>query len=99
MAYKISTPKYTYAISTTKDDKEFLAFHWDGSADPHIHVGFAAKEIGAPMDKKLHIPSGRVAVEQVVRFLITELGAPERDRNALSILAERLKVFWKHKTW
>ena len=99
IAYEISTTKYTYAISRTKDDKEFLAFHWDGKEDPHLHVGFAAKEMGALMDKKLHIPSGRVAVEQVVRFLINQVGAPERTKNALVAVAERLKIFWKHKSW
>ena len=98
-SYSVSTTKYTYAISTTKDDKEFLSFHWDGKTDPHIHIGFAAKELGALIDKKYHIPSGRVAIEQVVRFLITELGVPERKRNALTFLSESFKAFRKRASW
>ena len=63
--FKVQTMAYSYAIEDASDDseREILAYHWhpDGPGDairtPHLHVAGA--------HERLHLPTGRVSVEQV----------------------------------
>jgi hypothetical protein len=74
-------------------DRELFAYHWhpDGASDvltPHLHVSVAPSiilpaRIGATMDDrlamgKLHFPTHRIALPELVRFLITELDVGPR---------------------
>jgi len=54
-----------------------MSWHWHplttpGRSDPHTHV--RSDNVGLPGLRELHIPSGRVAFEEVAYFLIADLG-------------------------
>lgn len=68
-----------------RDDREVLAFHWHPTGlsnvtDPHLHLSSRLGQIEmgrnqAPLDlAEMHIPTGFVTLEDVVRLLITEFG-------------------------
>jgi hypothetical protein len=73
------------------DQREIIAFHWHPTGlsnvtDPHLHLSSRLNpiEMGRnqePLDlADMHIPTGFVTLEDVVRLLISEFGiAPRRD--------------------
>lgn len=74
--WRAQTVAYSYVVN--RGDKELLAYQWNplgsgGVARPHLHVGAAADEL---IDNfhRLHLPTGRIALEEVLRLLIEELG-------------------------
>ena len=79
--YKIQTVQYFYDVLTS-DGQEILSFHWTPEDSPpnrtfpHLHIGSVMLDADAhPLSKrfsKAHIPTGRVSVEAVVRFIIEE---------------------------
>jgi hypothetical protein len=74
-----------------EDRHEIVAFHWhpvglSNVTDPHLHLSSRLNpiELGrnrAPLSlADMHIPTGFVTLEDVVRILITEFGiTPRRD--------------------
>jgi hypothetical protein len=75
--FKCSTAAYHYALEDP-EERELLAFHWhpQGRSSvtwPHIHIGEAA-ELGWDGLQGAHVPSGRISIEEVLRFAIAELG-------------------------
>jgi len=64
--------------------QELLAFHWHpvGASPirtPHLHVG-AEVRVGDRWLRKVHIPTGPIAVQDVLALAIEELGVePLRD--------------------
>lgn len=102
--WKVKTLGYEYAIELTKEKKEVIAFHWNSSVDnglrAHIHVGLTGK--GQSLSNKHHIPSGRVSVENVVKFLIEELRVPPAKayRGTWNDLIEKaLQKFNAFRSW
>lgn len=75
-AWTVQTSGYWYQLRQS-NGPEILAFHWHPNVgrgqipSPHLHLGLptASIDIGG----KRHIPTGRVAIEAVVRFLIQEV--------------------------
>ena len=73
------------------NQREIIAFHWHPTglsnvSDPHLHLSSRLNpiEMGRnqePLDlADMHIPTGFVTLEDVVRLLITEFGVtPHRD--------------------
>jgi hypothetical protein len=49
--------------------------------------------------EKLHIPSGRVAFEDVIRFLIEEVAVIPKLDDWQAVLADALEAFVEHRTW
>lgn len=101
-AWKVKTLAYEYAIELTSPTREIIAFHWDSASDigPHIHIGLTGK--AQHITNKHHIPSGRILLEDVVRFLIDELGVPPNKTQVSTyrtILAEMKALVLRFKTW
>jgi hypothetical protein len=81
--YRINTRYYKYAIEDASG-LEIFGYHWhpEGSSPipfPHLHIGPGAN-VGIPeLSGKAHFPTGRVAFEDVVEFLIIHFGVkPDR---------------------
>jgi hypothetical protein len=79
--WKAITSKYEYAIEEHASRQEIFAFHWGRNLlapvpYPHLHIGFGTKSASPPVGPKVHVPTGRVAVEDIVFFLISELDVP-----------------------
>jgi hypothetical protein len=100
--FKVRTREYIYAVNLS--GKEVIAAHWHPASsspyiDPHWHIGAAALTQNGVYLERAHIPSPRVSFEQMIRFMIEQMGvAPHRDD-----WSERLKrseaVFESDKSW
>jgi hypothetical protein len=80
-----------------------LSFHWNrGQSEPvpypHLHCAFSGEDEWAPIDRKTHVPCGRVALEDIVFFAIRELHVrPLRD-DWSDVLAKHRRAFIEYKT-
>src|ERR1700733_5403343 len=90
--YLVSTKSYLYSILDA-DKKNLIGFHYHPELDedpvmhPHIHVYADADKRFADFNlHKRHIPSGRVALEDVIEWLILELGVQTKQPNWQKIL-------------
>jgi hypothetical protein len=101
--WKVRTLSYEYNIERRKDKQEVICFHWEGTESqnplPHIHIGFAAQDKSLPFSPKTHIPSGRVPIEDLVHFLIHEMGVHPRKTDHRSIIKKFRDLWQKFKSW
>jgi hypothetical protein len=101
--FRVTTLYYSYAVET-QDGQEIVGYHWhpDGVspiAFPHLHLGAASRIGMKELSNKAHFPTGRVAFEDVVQFLIATFGV-EPDRTRLREVAGKTRSrFARHKTW
>lgn len=101
--YKIKTLAYVYRVDLQAADSEVLSWHWHplttaNRPNPHIHITADDPGLGVALDK-LHVPTGRVSFEEVVRFLIRDLQVqPLRDDHE-DILEEAEGRFREFRTW
>jgi hypothetical protein len=105
---KASTVRYQYLI-TTDGHREVFGYHWTPDAPapqkthPHMHIGSLVTAESAFLPKTfsgLHIPTGRVSLESVIRFLIEELAVEtiiDRD-TALDRLRQSEAAFHRYRT-
>lgn len=100
--YKISTIAYSYTASDASG-AGVLDFHWHPDAQshvkqPHLHIGTTQLSDAAVLSNKNHIATGRVALESVIRQLITDHGVEPRcdDWNERLLLSE--SVFRLYRT-
>lgn len=80
-------------------------FRWDWHplttprrTQPHLHVRAEQPILSTPIER-WHIPTGRVAFEEVVRFLILELVTEYNRDDWVEILAESEERFKAFRTW
>lgn len=97
--WKASIAGYIYALDV-QDEGELIAYHWHPEArgaptTPHLHIGKAAG-LGYPNLEGSHLPSGRVAVEELLRLAISELGIDARRDDWADVLDETQLA---HETW
>jgi hypothetical protein len=81
---------------------ELIAFHWHpGRANqpdfPHLHVTGRAGSVA--IDRKQHVPTGRVSLESVVRFAIVELGVRPLRPDWERVLDAGQAEFDARRTW
>jgi hypothetical protein len=92
--WKVATRAYRYRIDRP-GGQELLLWHWHpGSAyhRPHLH-GQADGLAG------LHLPTGRVSVEAIIRLLVEELGARPRRADWRAVLDDTEEAFRGWRTW
>lgn len=99
---KVHTRQYAYTLSESEDlSAELFSWQWHPPAwpEPHMHIGRGHPDHG-PLSK-LHVPTGRVAFEQVLRFAITEydVETAKPREEALADLDEVLRRFHAFKSW
>jgi len=100
--YTVRTESYVYEVLDLVTKKDVFCFHWEPHSKvkyPHLHLGFATKGHGLPLDNKAHILSGRVALEDLVTFLISDMGVKPLKDNWAGILAAERQKFMSTKTW
>ncbi len=104
--FKVQTISYFYAVSTQAGE-EVLAYHWtpetqEGRTYGHVHVGRRCIAETSPLPpnrfKRLHLPTGRVSLESVLRFLIEDIEVPPQKENWHDVLAETEQAFNEFKT-
>ncbi len=91
----LTTLQYRYRWQAEEDDGTWLV-RWDYRRDhpPHIHVNSAPGHwSGDAHFHKLHMPTRRVAIEDVVRFLIVEGVVSPRSHNWEETLESAATIF------
>jgi hypothetical protein len=77
---------YTFVLRNT--GRELLAFHWHpyviAKAFPHVHLE-SGLELRSDL-AGLHVPTGPLALEDIIRFAIEELGIRPRVRHWAAVL-------------
>lgn len=99
--FRVTTTGYDYQL--LRDDRELWDFHWNTGEKskvktPHLHLGDVVLSTAAPVTSKAHLPTGRVTLEQAVRWAV-EFGAQPKfsdweDRLALAEAPHLLFRSW-----
>lgn len=98
--FKVSTQAYVYSLTPDAEQRgKLLNWHWHPQTRPapHLHVHADAESL--PLLGRLHLPSSRVSFEAVVRFLLTDLGAPPAREDAAAVLDDTEGRFVRYRTW
>lgn len=75
--WQVRTTGYQYTL-LTPEDREIIAYHWHPEsrgqfASPHLHLGPGALVARRDL-AEAHLPTGRVAFEDLLRLGIEEFG-------------------------
>jgi hypothetical protein len=100
--WRVRTAEYNYNLRDI-EGKVVIAYHWHPAPkfkvrDPHLHLEQGAK-VGRAEIHRAHIPTGRVAVEDVIRFVITEFGVEPLRADWDRVLADARATFREQRTW
>lgn len=99
--WRITIRQYMYSIEEPDSEREIVAFHWhpqiEGKPFPHLHL-HAASGI-RPELAALHIPTERVALEDVLRLLLEDLEVQPRRQNWHQVLTATRAAFVAARRW
>jgi hypothetical protein len=98
--WKVTTLGYVYrvALGPSQDDS-IVAWHWHPSTKAECHVhSFSSHGLLPGGLGELHLPTGRVSIEQILRFLILDLGVRARVGWEQAI-GESEARFNEYKSW
>jgi hypothetical protein len=92
--WRVSTAGWIYELADSRDQL-IAAFHWhpEGSGRatrPHVHVHGHHDTVDL---HKLHLPTGRVPIESVVRFAIEDLNVVPRRSDWERVLDRHEEAF------
>jgi hypothetical protein len=97
--WKVSTREYIYEIADERDEL-VAAYHWHPQSGritwPHVHVYGARDSLTL---HKLHLPTGCIPVESIVRFLVEDLGVQPLRPNWDEIIIRREVASRQWRTW
>lgn len=99
--WKVTIDGYEYSLD---DDQghEAIAYHWHpgrGWANfPHVHLG-AGAQVGRRELIGLHLPTERIAFEDVVWLAIHELGVRPLRLDWEGVLSASRTLFQRYRTW
>jgi hypothetical protein len=97
--WKTKTEGYIYALYR-ETGEEAIAFHWhpwrlSSLTHVHVHTDQGGSTVVGRHLNKLHLLTGRISVEQVLRFAIVEFGVRARA-DYDHVLTRNLR---RHVTW
>jgi hypothetical protein len=106
---KASTLAYIYSIQLDEQpvdqaDPEVIAWHWHPRTTPdrptpHVHVRVDHDQLQGTLSK-MHLPTGRVSFEEVIRFLIDDLDViPARPGDWEALVRDSEDRFRAFRTW
>ncbi len=102
--WKVSIVAYYYTIETSGPTRqEVLGYHWhpQGRSDityPHMHLYQGAGTLQHNLPKA-HLPTGRIAVEDILRLAITHFGVVPLREDWETILEITQNAFQEWRTW
>jgi hypothetical protein len=95
--YRVSSRRYRYHFLDS-GGKPFLMYHWHPGGRavsyPHLHTD-APPHVG----ERMHVPSGRVSIESIVRFAIRDLGARPAPLDWTDVIGRSEDAFARSKSW
>lgn len=100
--WRAHTTSYSYNFQLD-NGREVVVHHFDPRQrskvkTPHLHV----RGLTTPLPlSKAHFPTGRVSIEEVIRFAVTELGVHPRYGDGVwqALLAETEQEFFVARRW
>jgi hypothetical protein len=101
--FRLETHKYWYRLQEQSGVREKAAIRWEyDKATPkdrysrnHIQISAAAPIEGGSLDlNKLHLPTGYTTIEEVVRFLVYDLGVKPLSDDWVEVLAASERAFY-----
>lgn len=98
--WRVRTEGYYYRIDD-EDGSEIMSYHWHPQkppAFPHMHLK-KGSEVGREELKRCHIPTGRMAIESIVEFLITEFHVMPRYPDWRDVLEKNRSEFEQYRSW
>lgn len=101
--WKTTVTQYAYSLLVPDDGAEMLGWHWHPDRSrtprPHLHLGEDVLAARGRLTPKAHVPTGRISLEEVLRFTIEDLGVlPLRD-DWDEVLRESQQRFERWRTW
>jgi hypothetical protein len=103
--FRVTTNGYSYAVSVTIDGRlrNVLSWQWHQHGVspvtyPHLHVK-AHHDVWGKSFPKLHIPTSRVLIEDVIQFLIDDCGVLARRRDWREILDANRALHRERRSW
>lgn len=93
----MATQRYDYELF--EKSEQIFGWHWHPTSKrsqitwPHFHMPQASRY------KSAHIPTGRLALEDLLLFLIDEMDALPQLENARSIIEETRVQHRDHRHW
>lgn len=107
--WKVSTRAYSYLI-LDEVEREILAYQWQPEGpspyrDPHLHIGPGAVQgYGElcklrPIFDRAHLPTERIALEDVVLFLIDDFGVDPKRDDYRKAIGENRDAFREYRSW
>ncbi|MDQ3702734.1 MAG: hypothetical protein M3442_17690 [Chloroflexota bacterium] len=100
-AWRVSTAGYVYQLlEIVRPPRVIIGYHWHpvNTLDkpfPHVHLYSAA----APLSGRMHLPCGRIALEDVLRFAVYELEIEPLRPDWHEILNRTQAAFEATRTW
>jgi hypothetical protein len=102
--WHVRTESYIYTIYDA-ERREAIGYHYhpkgrgpDAIPVPHLHVHQSGIICGAYLPK-VHLRTGRVALEDVVELLVTDFGVEPREDDWSKTLAAARATFATDRTW
>jgi hypothetical protein len=102
--WKVKTIGYAYTlVDAANPARVILAYHWHphGRNDityPHLHI-YQCAEIRRPDGREAHFPTGRIALEEVLRLMINEFGVTPLRPDWEAVLDRTQAAFNDWRTW
>jgi hypothetical protein len=100
--WKVRIDAYAYQLLDGKE-VEIVSYHWHPSGRsavtwPHLHLGQAS--IGRPaILLGAHLPTGRIALEEVIRLAVLDLGVQPRRPDWSDVIRETQETFERWGSW
>ena len=103
--WRVTIAQYHYALRRGGPEGKpprMLTYQWHPRPDarfnyPHVHLGPASGAHGHL--RNTHIPTGRVALEDVIRYAISQLGARALREDWMDVLAHTQGRFESYQSW
>lgn len=101
--WKTTVAQYEYSL-LSENRQEVLGFHWhpEGRSPvvwPHVHIGSVALANGGALTRHAHVPTSRIAVEDVLRMAIMDLGVQPLLDDWEPVFRETQDLFERWRTW
>jgi hypothetical protein len=101
--WKVSTVAYYYTLRLASTSQEVLGYHWHPQGRsavtyPHLHLHEGTGAVKHNL-LKAHLPTGRIAVEDILRLAITHFEVIPLREDWETLLETTQDAFQQWRTW
>lgn len=101
--FRITTSRYIYVLWSARPNERIIDWHYhrrqNNSFQAHLHIRDDDPRTTNHQLANRHIPSGRVPLEDVVRFAVQETNIDAREPNWTTTLEATEAIFRANRTW